>query len=90
MKLEATRTITTQVYPPTIHQASPTIHWYPLTLLGGERCTVIVNPLNPNLSILSLHSLLYTFHLVLTRRICLAIKASLVGDHFLYSHDLNE
>ena len=26
---------------------------------------------------------------VLTRRICLTIKPSLVGDHFLYSHDLN-
>ena len=32
----------------------------------------------------------YTFCLVLTRRICLFIKASWVGNHFLYSHDYNE
>ena len=30
------------------------------------------------------------FHLGLTRRVRLSIKASLVGDHFLYSRDLNE
>ena len=35
-----------------------------------------------------LHTVLYTFPKVLTRRICLTNK-SLVGDHFLYSHDLN-
>ena len=29
------------------------------------------------------------FHLGLTRRVRLSIKASLVGDHFLYSRDLN-
>ena len=50
----------------------------------------VLNPLHPNISIPSLHTLLYTFPLALTRRICLAIKASLVGDHSLYSHDLNE
>ena len=48
------------------------------------------NPLHPNISIHSLYTFLYTFPLVLTRRICLAIKASLVGDHLLYSYDLNE
>ena len=31
-----------------------------------------------------------TFPLVPTRRICQTIKAPKVGDHFLYSHDLNE
>ena len=47
-------------------------------------------PLHPNISIHILHSLLYKFPLVQTRRICLTIKASLGEDHFLYSHDLNE
>ena len=42
------------------------------------------------ISIHILHTLLYKFLLVLTRRIYLKIKASCVGDHFLYSHDLNE
>ena len=49
-----------------------------------------INPLHPNISIHILHSLLYTFTIVLTRRICLTIKASLSGDHFLYSHGLYE
>ena len=47
-------------------------------------------PLDTNISIHILPTLLYTFLLVLTMRICLAIKAPLVGNHFLYSHDLNE
>ena len=34
-------------------------------------------------------TVLYTFPKVLTRTICLTVRASLVGDHFLYSHDLN-
>ena len=51
---------------------------------------VPINPLHPNISIYTLHTLLNTFPLVLTRRICLTIKVSLVGDHFLYSHDLGE
>ena len=48
-----------------------------------------VNLLHPNIWSI-LHALLYTFSLVLVRRICLTIKASYVGDHFLYSHDLSE
>ena len=47
-------------------------------------------PLQPNISIHILLSVLCKFPLVPTRRICLTIKASLGGDHFLYSHDLNE
>ena len=35
-----------------------------------------INPLHPNISIQILHTLLYTFPLVLTMRICLTIKAS--------------
>ena len=50
----------------------------------------VIHPLHPNISIQILHTLLYIFLLVLTRRIYLKIKASCVGDHFLYSHDLNE
>ena len=33
--------------------------------------------------------LFYTFPYVLTRRICLTVKAALVGDNFLYSCDLH-
>ena len=46
--------------------------------------------LHPNISIHTLHTFFYTFPLVLTRRICLTIKAFYVGDQFLYFHDLNE
>ena len=49
-----------------------------------------LNPLHHNLSIRFLQTLLYTFLLVLTRRIGLTIKVSLVGNFFPYSHDLNE
>ena len=49
-----------------------------------------LKPLHPNISIHILHSLRYKFPLVPTRRIRLTIKASLGGDHFLYSHDLKE
>ena len=34
------------------------------------------NPLHPNISIDILHTVLYTFPLVLIRRICLTIKVS--------------
>ena len=51
---------------------------------------ILFNPLHPNFSIYILHTLLYTFPLALTRRIHLKIKASKVGDHFLYSHYLND
>ena len=50
----------------------------------------VIHPLHPNISIYILYTLLYLFPLVLTRRTYLKIKASCVGDHFLYSHDLNE
>ena len=47
-------------------------------------------PLHPNISIYILNTLLFTFPLVLTRRIHLTIKASVVDDHFLSAHDLKE
>ena len=49
----------------------------------------LISHLNSNISIYILHNFIPTFLKLLTRRICLTIKASLVGDHFLYSHDLN-
>ena len=45
---------------------------------------------HPLISIHILQILLFTFPWILTRRIYLTIKASLVGDHYLYSHDINE
>ena len=48
-----------------------------------------VNPLQPNISMHILHTVLYTSPKVLTRRICLRIKSFFFGDHSLYSHDLN-
>ena len=35
----------------------------------------LFNPLHPNISIHILHTVLYTFNKVLTRRICLTIKS---------------
>ena len=46
-----------------------------------------VNPLHPNISLHILHTVLYTFLKVLTRRFCSTTKNSLVCDHFLYSHE---
>ena len=43
-------------------------------------------PLHPNIIMHILPIVHHTFLKVLTRRICL--RASLVGDHFLYSLDL--
>ena len=43
-------------------------------LMAGTR--QVVNPLHPNISIHILHTLLYTFPSVLTRRIWLTIKDS--------------
>ena len=36
-----------------------------------------------------LHTVLYTFPKVLTGEFVNQSKASFIGDHFLYSHDLN-
>ena len=46
-----------------------------------------LNPLHPNISMYILHTILFTFPKVLTRRIYFTIKSFLVGDHFLYSSD---
>ena len=48
-----------------------------------------VNPLQPNISMHILHTVLFTSPKVLTRRICLTIKSFFFGDHSLYSHNLN-
>ena len=47
------------------------------------------NPLHLNISMHILQTFLLALLILLTRRICQTIKASQVGDHFLYSHDLN-
>ena len=49
----------------------------------------LVNPLHPNIGIHILHSVLYILPKLLTRRMFLTINSFLVGDHFLYSHDLH-
>ena len=49
-----------------------------------------INSQHPNISIHILHTIPYTFPLVLKRRIRLTIKGCWVGDHFLYSHDPTE
>ena len=64
-------------------------------LVGMKEHRMVTPPPPPafhqtNISIHILHTIPYKFLLVLTRRICLTIKVSLVGDHFLYSHDLDE
>ena len=50
----------------------------------------VFNLVHPQISIYILHTLLYTFLKVLTRRICLTIKAPQVGDYLLSSHDPKE
>ena len=49
-----------------------------------------VKPSHPNISINILPTILHTIREVLTGKIHLTVKVSKVGDHFLYSHDLNE
>ena len=43
-------------------------------MLLSSKITIILKPLHLNIVIHILHTLLYTFPLVLTRRICLTIK----------------
>ena len=54
-------------------------------ILAKEDVFHFPNPLHPNISMHILHTILYTFPKVLTRRICLPIKRLVPGDHFLYS-----
>lgn len=49
-----------------------------------------VKPSHLNISINILPTILHTIREVLTGKIHLTVKVSKVGDHFLYSHDLNE
>ena len=48
----------------------------------------ISHPLNPNISMYILHTVLYTLLKVLTRRICLTINSFFSWWSFLYSRDL--
>ena len=59
-------------------------------LLFNIKSFLAVSPLHLKISIHILLTVLYTFPMVLTKRICLKkSRASLVGNHFLYSHGLN-
>ena len=50
---------------------------------------LILCTFNATISMHFLHDVLDTFPMSLRRRICLTTKTTfLVGDHFLYSHDL--
>ena len=57
--------------------------------LSEIRWIINNNPLHPKISMHILRTVLYTFQQVLTRVTGLTIRASLVGDHSLYSWDLN-
>ena len=46
-----------------------------------------INPLHHKINMHNLHTVFFTFPYLLTKRISLPIGKSLVGDHFLYSHD---
>ena len=48
-----------------------------------------INSWHPNVSTHILHTALYTFSRVLTRRTCFTPRVFSVGDNFLYSFDLN-
>ena len=48
----------------------------------------LLNPLHPNINMHILHTIIHTFLIILTRRICLKIKSFVY--HFLYPHGLNE
>ena len=47
----------------------------------------LFNPLQPNISMYFVHIVLHTFPKMLKGRICLS---SVVGDHFLFSHNLQQ
>ena len=47
------------------------------------------DPLHADISTNNLHTVLFTFPKVVTRRICLTIKNFFVSDNFLYSHNVN-
>ena len=61
---------------------------FSVVLAVGDCWSKLINPLHFTISLHICQTVLYTFPKVLTRRICLTIKASQIGDHFLYSHDL--
>ena len=65
--------------------------WYWMWILFFKSCSHCfpVNPLQPNISMYILHTVLFTSPKVLTRRICLTIKSFFFGDHSPYSHNLN-
>ena len=49
----------------------------------------VFHPLHLNISILNLHTALNNISYGTDKESCLIISASLVGDHLLYSHNIN-
>ena len=73
-----------------LHLHKSFITMEPLTLLSLHLDEMLIlNLLHPNISLQILHTVLYTFPGVLTRWTSFTCKSCLVGDHFLYSPDLN-
>ena len=67
----------------TNHMVASSLHG-----LEPTKNTVLVFIYHLKISMHILHTVLYTFPYILTRRIFQYLIASLVGDHFLYSHHL--
>ena len=62
-----------------------TVHFLINAFLGMAIAkSLTLSPLHPNISIYILHTVLYTFLKVLTRRICLAINNLLVVISFIF------
>ena len=58
-------------------------------LISRKKENVNLNLLTLYISMHILHTVLCTFTKLLSRRICLQSRASLAGDLFLYSYDIN-
>ena len=72
-----------------LHKSFITMEPLALLLLHLDEM-LILNLLHPDIGLQILHTVLYTFLKVLSRRICKIIKRIfLVGEHFLHSSDLN-
>ena len=54
-----------------------------------EQLSALFTPLSPDMKMHILPTVLHKFRMELVKRICLNIKHLTLGDHFLYSHDLN-
>ena len=64
------------------YQTSITTSWIFLSLLSSVPYLMhtVINPIHPNISMHILHTVLYTFPWVMTKRICLTINSFLLFD----------